>query len=250
MRRKVRLTEQGLKDFENDESWKAKRYQDERDKFLTNPNYVGTSSIYDPMNYREVEDFVDDEEDGSYKDWMDEVGYEGVTNNDSIYNIKGDFYDLANKQREHLLNRQTKPWLHNESKMTNKKLIRLTEGDLHRIVKESVKRILNERKPLYTNGDAETAKLGSDAYDDYVYHYDNNGNKVRHNWETDIRDKHNQRTWKHIPQRTSLQRDTEELLPMLRDLGISVEDWRRMSTEEKQKAVCHYEGFNDPYRGE
>ena len=131
-----------------------------------------------------------------------------------------------------------------------RKRIRLTESDLHRIVKESVNKILNERKPLYTNGDVETAKLGSGAYDAYVYHYGNNGNKVRHNWEADIRDKHNQRTWKHIPQRTSLQRDTEELLPMLRDLGISVKDWRRMSTEEKQKAVCYYEGFNDPYRGE
>ncbi len=130
--------------FDNDESWKAKKYQDERDKYLTNPNYVGTPSFYDPTNYQEVEQFVDDEEDGSYKEWMDEIGYEGVTNNDSIYNIKGNFSDLANKQREHLLNRQTKPWLHNESKNMNKKLIRLTESDLHSIVKESVNRILNE----------------------------------------------------------------------------------------------------------
>lgn len=132
------------KSFDSDESWKAKKYQDERDKFLTNPNYVGTPSPYDPMNYREVEDFVDDEEDGSYKDWMDEIGYEGATNNDSIYNIKGDFHKLANKQREHLLNQQTKPWLHNESKKVNKKLVKLTESDLHRIVKESVKRVLRE----------------------------------------------------------------------------------------------------------
>ena len=110
------------KDFESDESWKAKRYQDERDKFLTNPNYVGTPSFYDPANYREVEEFVDDEEDGSYKDWMDEIGYKGVTNDDSIYNINGDFSYLANKQREHLLNQQRKPWLHNESKKMNKKL--------------------------------------------------------------------------------------------------------------------------------
>lgn len=128
--------------FDSDESWKAKKYQDERDKFLTNPNYVGTPSLYDPMNYKEVEDFVDDEEDGTYKRWMDEIGYEGATNNDSIYNIKGDFHKLANKQREHLLNQQTKPWLHNESKNMNKKLVRLTESDIHRIVKESVNKIL------------------------------------------------------------------------------------------------------------
>jgi hypothetical protein len=32
----------------------------------------------------------------------------------------------------------------NESKIMNKKLIRLTESDLHRIVKESVNNILNE----------------------------------------------------------------------------------------------------------
>lgn len=132
------------KDFDSDESWKAKKYQDERDKYLTNPNYVGTPSFYDPTNYREVEKFVDDEEDGSYKEWMDEIGYEGVTNDDSIYNIKGNFYDLANKQREHLLNKQTKPWLHNESKNMNKKLVRLTEQDLHKIVKESVGKIINE----------------------------------------------------------------------------------------------------------
>ena len=130
--------------FDSDESWKAKKYQDERDKYLTNPNYVGTPSLYDPMNYKEVEDFVDDEEDGTYKRWMDEIGYEGATNNDSIYNIKGDFHKLANKQREHLLNQQTKPWLHNESKNMNKKLVRLTESDIHRIVKESVNKILNE----------------------------------------------------------------------------------------------------------
>ena len=130
--------------FDSDESWKAKKYQDERDKFLTNPNYVGTPSLYDPMNYKEVEDFVDDEEDGTYKRWMDEIGYEGATNNDSVYNIKGDFHKLANKQREHLLNQQTKPWLHNESKNMNKKLVRLTESDIHRIVKESVNKILNE----------------------------------------------------------------------------------------------------------
>jgi len=128
-----------------------------------------------------------------------------------------------------------------------KKLIRLTESDLHRIVKESVNKVLNERKALYTNGDVETAKLGSDSYDGYVYHYDNNGNKVIHNWKTDIGDKHNKRTWKHVPQRTDLQRDTEELLPMLRSLGISVKDWRRMSPEEKQNAVIDYEGFTDPY---
>ena len=35
----------------------------------------------------------------------------------------------------------------NESKTMNKKLIRLTESDLHRIVKESVNRVLNEMRP-------------------------------------------------------------------------------------------------------
>lgn len=36
-----------------------------------------------------------------------------------------------------------------ESKQTNKKLIRLTESDLHRIVNESVKRILSEGKYVF-----------------------------------------------------------------------------------------------------
>lgn len=131
------------KDFENQESWNAKNYQDERDRFLTNPNYVGTPSDYDPEGYKEVDMFVDDEEDGSYEDWMGEVGYNGVTNNDSIYNIKGDFHKLANNQRDHLLNNPKKPWLHNESKTMNRKRIRLTEGDLRRIVRESIDRLLN-----------------------------------------------------------------------------------------------------------
>jgi hypothetical protein len=39
------------------------------------------------------------------------------------------------------------PWK-NESKNMNKKLIRLTEGDLHRIVKESVRRVLRETDEL------------------------------------------------------------------------------------------------------
>ena len=133
----------------------------------------------------------------------------------------------------------------------NKKLIRLTESDLHRIVKESVNRILSEHKPLYTNGDREIP-LGSHSQDAYVYHYDNNGEKVAHDWGKDIRDKHNRRTWKHSQPRfnSQLEQDTAELLPMLRDLGISVKDWRKMSPEEKQKAINYYEGFNDPYRGE
>lgn len=39
-----------------------------------------------------------------------------------------------------------------ESKNMNKKLIRLTESDLHRIVKESVNKILNEMSPeMYLN---------------------------------------------------------------------------------------------------
>ena len=124
----------------------------------------------------------------------------------------------------------------------NKKLIKLTEQDLHRIVKESVNRILNEHKPLYTNGGREIP-LGSHSQDAYIYHYDNNGNKVTHNWAKDIRDKHNQRTWKYNKdlQKTSLERDTEELLPMLRDLGITINDWKQMSQREKDITIANYD---------
>ena len=41
----------------------------------------------------------------------------------------------------------------------NKKLIRLTESDLHRIVKESVKRALNER---WKDGDENHTWIGDD----------------------------------------------------------------------------------------
>lgn len=127
-----------------------------------------------------------------------------------------------------------------------KQRIRLTESDLHRIIKESVKRILNEHKPLYTNGDREIP-LGGHSQDSYVYHYGNNGEKVTHNWGKDIRDKHNIRAWKHSKPlyNSELERDKSELLPMLRALGIKVSDWKKMSPEEKQEAVNYFEGFDD-----
>ena len=52
-----------------------------------------------------------------------------------------------------------------------KKLIRLTESDLHRIVKESVNKVLNERKALYTNGDVEMDELGR-KFIDFIEKYD------------------------------------------------------------------------------
>ena len=42
----------------------------------------------------------------------------------------------------------------------NKKLIRLTEQDLHRIVKESVNRILNEELPQYNETTDNLRKIG------------------------------------------------------------------------------------------
>ena len=48
----------------------------------------------------------------------------------------------------------------NESKNMNKKLIRLTESDLHKIVKESVNRVLNEWEYAGWVND-----IGDDSYD-------------------------------------------------------------------------------------
>ena len=56
----------------------------------------------------------------------------------------------------------------NESKNMNNKLIRLTESDLHRIVKESVKKVLNER----TFGDEIMKKPYLDLMD-AVNNFDN-----------------------------------------------------------------------------
>lgn len=54
------------------------------------------------------------------------------------------------------------PWK-NESKNMNKKLIRLTEGDLHRIVKESVNRILNEVSWTDSEGITHDNQHGGDS---------------------------------------------------------------------------------------
>ena len=79
--------------------------------------------------------------------------------------------------------------------MNRKQVIRINENQLKQIVMESVKKVLNEHNPLYTNGDKEIP-IGSHSQDAYVYHYDNDGNRVVHDWEKDIRDKHNKRIWK------------------------------------------------------
>lgn len=96
---------------DNDLSWRAKNYQDERDKFLTNPDYTGTPSQFDPNNYREAEDFVDDEESGLF-DTIKGQGYKGVTDDDSIYTNVGNFNKLTNITRQHLRNNPIKPHLH------------------------------------------------------------------------------------------------------------------------------------------
>ena len=51
----------------------------------------------------------------------------------------------------------------NESKKNMKKIVRLTEGDLHKIIKESVKRVLREEGYFTPSG----------GWDSYAYDYDN-----------------------------------------------------------------------------
>ena len=53
----------------------------------------------------------------------------------------------------------------------NKKLIRLTESDLHRIVKESVNRILKENDENYYYDDAIEALQMSDGFLDFEEWY-------------------------------------------------------------------------------
>ena len=126
--------------------------------------------------------------------------------------------------------------------------VRLGESDLHRIIKESVKRVLKEHKPLFTNGDVEIP-VGSQSWDSDVYHYDNNGKKVRHNWETDIRDKHNKRVWKHekptYSDKPSYKRS--EILDLLHAWGLTTKDWKLMSKEDKEDALAYWRGEIDTY---
>ena len=57
------------------------------------------------------------------------------------------------------------PWK-NESKNMNKKLIRLTESDLHRIVKESVRRVLKESDNNLRELAQRMAEVGSGSLTD------------------------------------------------------------------------------------
>ena len=45
-----------------------------------------------------------------------------------------------------------------------KKIVRLTESDLHRIVKESVKRIMEEYYPVNSNNFAKDYRFGAEGY--------------------------------------------------------------------------------------
>ena len=86
--------------------------------------------------------------------------------------IMGDYYTY-NGEKDNI----DYDWEKNENKNMNNKLIRLTEGDLHNIVKESVKRILNEigdtPRGQYMLGRLTGKYGGSDFFHNYNI-YDGN----------------------------------------------------------------------------
>jgi hypothetical protein len=81
----------------------------------------------------------------------------------------------------------------------NNKVIRLTEGDLHRIVKESVNRILNEEyvwwgdtKPLETIMMAANqirTKFEKDYPEDYEFDEDDRAKLDLYNWAKQVEDR-------------------------------------------------------------
>lgn len=152
----------------------------------------------------------------------------------------------------------------------NKKLIRLTEADLHRIVKESVNKVLNEgkyvnNKPGFTKSEFGTPMFTKDALtknkripttsfkDMWTQYYkekgeevddahiqdmvdlctdDNYGIPYRRDDFKDAYGKHQERQ-KNKDYVFRKKRERELLIKMLNFMGISLDKWKRMDKEKQ-----------------
>ena len=117
----------------------------------------------------------------------------------------------------------------------NKKLIRLTEADLHRIVRESVNKVLNEgkyvnNKPCFTNNELNITRGDRDIWKKY---FKEKGKE----WDDflDAYDKHQERQKNKDYEDDAFRkkRERELLIKMLDFMGISLDKWKRMDKEKQ-----------------
>lgn len=108
--------------------------------------------------------------------------------------IKVTLPSSVNDMKDNLLSRYimqgfSKLYLNiNESKNMKKKLVKLTESDLHRIIKESVKNVLKESDYDYRKGKWNGYELTSAIYDAYEYLNNKFGNVLFRAMENEFKD--------------------------------------------------------------
>ena len=148
-KKQIRLTESDLKQIVKESVNRIVKESDELDANDWKARYLRDAHY--PIDMKDIENKA------SWETFDDNVnslyGQRGCYNDDYASQAYADdpfsdFYGLENKNtydlKGYLAKRKLNKLAKNESKNMNKKLIRLTESDLHKIVKESVNRVLNE----------------------------------------------------------------------------------------------------------
>lgn len=140
-----------------------------------------------------------------------------------------------------------------------KNRIRLTESQLHNVIKESVRRVLYEGK-MVNNGDVNfdygTGKtilphdVEMQKYDAIIRSLENNDRDAANRINKSMgdrsalkrhRDRENQRNLdRRNKQSTVFNR--EDILDMLKWRGLSLQDYKDMSPSERQKLMGWYQG--------
>ena len=152
-KKQIRLTESDLKQIVKESVNRIVKESDELDandwkaRYLKNAHYPN-----EPVDMKDIENKA------SWEAFDDNVnslyGQRGCYDDDYASQAYADdplsdFYGLENKNtydlKGYLAKRKLNKLTKNESKDMNKKLIKLTEGDLHKIVKESVNKVLTEQ---------------------------------------------------------------------------------------------------------
>ena len=111
----------------------------------------------------------------TYQGGRQEISTQHADGSEGLFKSNGEFQSSNNPMdtevKEYMNNNLDENKQYNTNRNMNKKLIRLTEQDLHRIVKESAKRVLRENSididdDNYFGGDLPDRYLDDDAPDD------------------------------------------------------------------------------------
>lgn len=111
----------------------------------------------------------------TYQGGRQEISTQHADGSEGLFKSNGEFQSTNNSMdteiKEYMNNNLDKNKQYNTNRNMNKKLIRLTENDLHRIVKESAKRVLRENSididdDNYFGGGLPDRYLDDDAPDD------------------------------------------------------------------------------------